>query len=127
MNFQSFYSFIEPLTKRPNFDYHGCKHGIMRSSELSEWISNFRDKKRNTFLIKHHVFANFTDFNQPQPTYINVARDPVNLFASKFFFARYSCYGCSETRNHAKEIESIEKCIKQEEPECSGDTVHQSE
>ena len=51
-------------------------------------------------------------------------RDPVNLFASKFFFSRYSCNGCNE-RNHAKEVESIEKCIENEEPECVGTHVHQ--
>ena len=112
---------------RPNYDYHSCEHGIARNSQLSEWIESFRNPKRKMFFIKHHVFTNFTEeFGTIQPTYINVARDPVNLFASKFFYARYSCNGCGKsTRNHAKEVESIEKCIKESEPECAGDTVHQ--
>ena len=56
---------------------------------------------------------------------LNPRRDPVNLFASKFYFSRYSCKGCNKNRNHANELESIEKCIREKEPECVGDSVHQ--
>ena len=64
---------------------------------------------------------NFTDHQAKWPTYINVARDPVDLFASKFYFSRYSCVGCKlSDRHHANEIETIEDCIKNNESECTG-------
>ena len=111
---------------RPEFDVHGCLHSIQRNAELAEWVKNFKSKTRNTFMIKHHVFVNFTDFGVDQPTYINVARDPINLFASKFYFLRYSCNGCtSTTRNHPHEIESLKKCVDEKESECTGEHVHQ--
>ena len=111
---------------RPSYNLHqSCEHGIQRNQQLVQWVKENRNPARKMFLIKHHVYVNFTAYEQPQPTYINVARDPVNLFASKFFFSRYSCKGCSGERNHAKEVESIEKCIREQEPECVGDTVHQ--
>ena len=69
----------------------------------------------------------FTSFEVDQPTYINVVRDPVNLFASKFFFLRYSCVGCETERNNGREVESIEKCIREQEQECVGDHVHQGQ
>ena len=63
---------------------------------------------------------NFTDYEAKWPTYINVARDPVDLFASKFYFSRYSCVGCKVNRHHSNEIETIEDCIKNNESECTG-------
>ena len=39
--------------------------------------------------MKHHVYMDFTPFHIKQPTFINVARDPVSLFASKFYFERF--------------------------------------
>ena len=50
-----------------------------------------------------------------------MARDPVDLFASKFYFSRYSCVGCKlSDRHHSNEIETIEDCIKNNESECTG-------
>ena len=40
-------------------------------------------------LLKHHHWFNFTSYGLPQPTYINVARDPVTRFASRYYFQRY--------------------------------------
>jgi len=47
-----------------------------------------KHRNRKTILIKHHVYMNFDSYKMPQPTFINVARDPVALFASKFYFER---------------------------------------
>ena len=44
----------------------------------------------------------------------------MSLFASKFYFSRYSCNGCHHDRKHSNEIESIEDCIKNNESECTG-------
>jgi len=40
-------------------------------------------------LLKHHHWFNFTKFGMEQPTYINVARDPVTRYASWYYFERY--------------------------------------
>ena len=40
-------------------------------------------------LLKHHHYFNFTQFDMEEPTYINVARDPVTRYASWYYFERY--------------------------------------
>ena len=40
-------------------------------------------------LLKHHHWFNFTEYGLPQPTYINVARDPITRFASRYYFKRF--------------------------------------
>ena len=60
---------------RPGFNVHqSCQHGIQRNRELAHWVAQNRNPRRKMFLIKHHVYVNFTTFDQQQPTYINVAR-----------------------------------------------------
>ena len=43
----------------------------------------------NLLLLKHHHYFNFTQFGMEEPTYINVARDPVTRYASWYYFERY--------------------------------------
>ena len=77
----TFLDIVAPLAKRNDFDlvhmlpcfdendpsmrqdqtYNGtCKHGIQRNQELAHWVSQYRNRQRKMFLIKHHVYVNFT-------------------------------------------------------------------
>ena len=68
---------------RPGFNVHqSCQHGIQRNRELAYWVAQNRNLERKMFLIKHHVYVNFTAFDQQQPTYINVARQAGSAFDS---------------------------------------------
>ena len=48
-----------------------------------------KNKNRKYILLKHHHWFNFTEFNLPMPTFINVARNPVTRFASRYYFQRF--------------------------------------
>ena len=45
------------------------------------------------FLLKHHYFYNFSKYDLPEgvreATYVNVMRDPVDWFASHYYFKRF--------------------------------------
>ena len=45
------------------------------------------------FLLKHHYFYNFSKYDLPEgireATYVNVIRDPVDWFASHYYFSRF--------------------------------------
>ena len=62
-------------SNRPDFDpFQSCQQGTKRNEALIEWIRQYKNPNRKTFLIKHHLYLNFTSFDTVQPTYINVAR-----------------------------------------------------
>ena len=58
-------------------------------------VRSFRpDLKRATaeqplMVIKHHLFTNFTVYGMEEPTWINVAREPVSRFVSSYYFRRF--------------------------------------
>ena len=61
---------------RPDFDpFQSCQQGTKRNEALTQWLRQYKNSNRKTFLIKHHLYLNFTSFGDAQPTYINVARD----------------------------------------------------
>jgi hypothetical protein len=59
--------------------------------DFYNYMKNKLPKMKNTkyVLLKHHHWFNFTEFGLPKPTYINVARNPVTRFASRYYFQRF--------------------------------------
>ena len=62
------------------------------------------DLKRATpdkplMVIKHHLYTNFTMYGMEEPTWINVAREPVSRFVSSYYFRRYGFNRHSGARN----------------------------
>ena len=47
------------------------------------------NRDRKYFLLKHHYWMNFEEFNVTQPTFINVIREPTSWFTSRYYFQRY--------------------------------------
>ena len=50
-------------------------------------------------VIKHHLFTNFTEYGIEEPTWINVAREPVSRFVSSYYFRRFGFNRHSGARN----------------------------
>jgi len=95
--------------------------------DFYNYIKKKLPKMKNTkyVLLKHHHWFNFTEFGLPKPTYINVARNPVTRFASKYYFQRFGWsmgeIG-SRTNFHGNEEDlnrSLDDCVRLQVPECT--------
>ena len=79
-----------------------------------------------TIILKHHTFMNFSSYNLPQPTYLNVVRDPIDRWTSEYYFCRYGWgkkkdYKGSDCVNMT-EVDlnrSIDDCVQQGVSECA--------
>jgi len=78
-------------------------------------------------LLKHHFYFDFKKFGSQQPTYINVIRDPLDWFTSRYYFARYGWArkpGCRKWEN-CKELDinmTIDECVEKRHPACTNST-----
>lgn len=91
------------------------------------------DLKRATpdkplMVIKHHLYTNFTMYGMEEPTWINVAREPVSRFVSSYYFRRYGFNRHSGARNK-KVLDGqwsvdmdLEECVDKGAPECSDES-----
>lgn len=77
-------------------------------------------------ILKHHTFMNFTQFGKAQPTYLNVVRDPIDRFASEYYFCRngwgkkpdYKGVPCQNMTQDQLSM-TLDQCISQNLPECT--------
>lgn len=76
-------------------------------------------------LLKHHYPFNFKTHGMPQPTYINVMREPVAWFESQYYFKRSNWNrpgaGSIARSNELKEEDismTIDECVVQESTHC---------
>lgn len=99
--------------------------------EVIEWynktLNYVADQRRfdgKVFLLKHHYPFDFSKYGLAQPTYINVIRDPVTWFQSRYYFERngwsmgsnqrLSFHGTEQERN-----EDINSCLANNSPTCA--------
>jgi len=80
-------------------------------------------KTDNYFLIKHHHWFNFTAHGMEEPTYINVARDPVTRYASWYYFERFGWARQKGTRarffgEEEDKERSLDECVQGKYAEC---------
>merc|ERR1712050_619078 len=80
-------------------------------------------KTDNYFLIKHHHWFNFTAHGMEEPTYINVARDPVTRYASWYYFERFGWARQQGTRarffgEDEDKDRSLDDCVQGGYAEC---------
>lgn len=105
--------------------------GYAHSDLLSKTIKNDLEEASPShplIVIKHHLFTNFSIFGLEEPSWINVAREPVSRFVSSYYFRRFGFNAHQGIRKKSYEkiqsgeriIEmSLEDCIMTEAPECS--------
>lgn len=78
------------------------------------------------FLLKHHYFFNFSKYDLPEgireATYVNVMRNPVDWFASHYYFSRFGwnrkASGRSFDGSDADRDRTVDECVKIRHPEC---------
>jgi hypothetical protein len=76
-------------------------------------------------IMKHHFWMNFTEYHLPQPTYINMIRDPVDRFVSEYYHCRHGTEGnptlkgtnCKYMTRDRLDM-TIDECIKNRIDEC---------
>ena len=68
-------------------------------------------------VLKHHYWLNFTDHGMEPPTWINVMREPISWFESRFWFKRHGWIHKEGARLHeniedGEEGMDIDMCIR---------------
>ena len=71
-------------------------------------------------ILKHHFWLNFTEHNMEPPTWINVMREPISWFESRFWFDKNGWARKEGSRNNRKSNpENIDKCIEEKHRQCT--------
>lgn len=55
--------------------------------ERAEFVANFTALPDNTIFIKHFHYIDFEKYGAEQPAYINVIRDPIERYISRWYFS----------------------------------------
>ena len=68
-----------------------CQDGPSAQAKFGVYIrrTHWDTKDENYLMMKQHHFFNFTEYKIPQPTYLNMVRDPVSRLASSYYFQRH--------------------------------------
>ena len=83
---------IRRLSRRNGFHHahstvYNKRH--LNSTEQEQLVAKVMklSKRKKPYLFDRHVhMLNFTEFGYPQPTYINIVRDPVERFVSAYYY-----------------------------------------
>ena len=85
-----------------------------------------KNQAKKLVLIKDHFWFNFTEQFLPQPTYINLIRDPVEKFTAEYYRCRYGFKGKPDFRGPTCKYMTRERldmtlddCIKHKLEECT--------
>ncbi|XP_039253042.2 uronyl 2-sulfotransferase-like [Styela clava] len=116
---------LKKLSKANHFNFLKMETSDLQTSDDRYLIQQLKTKVKPPFvLLKHHKWLNFTRSNQPQPTYINVMRDPLEWFTSRYYFSRYGWErkpGCRKAdcgMSEADRLMDIDECVKKRHREC---------
>jgi hypothetical protein len=68
-----------------------CQDGPSAQVKFGAYIrrTHWETREANYLMMKQHHFFNFTAYKIPQPTYLNMVRDPVTRLASSYYFERH--------------------------------------
>lgn len=75
-------------------------------------------------VLKHHYWLNFTEHDMEPPTWINVMREPISWFESRFWFKRHGWIHKEGARLHeniedGEEGMDIDMCIRIKHRQCT--------
>ena len=89
-----------------------------RSAQMINYIKQIYQPPMT--ILKHHFWFNFTEHNITPPTWINVMREPLSWFESRFWFDKNGRARKEGARNNRKSNpENIDKCIKHKHKQCT--------
>jgi len=117
------------LQKKHHFNFRKIEPSEVALQENQQLLDILDDEFQSPyFLLNHHYFFDFSKFNWQQPTYINVIRDPLEWFTSRFYFARFGWNrspGCRSDLCKMTEEEqnmTIDECVAKRHPQCTDST-----
>ena len=91
-------------------------------SQQSDFVTSFYNMKKPNLYIRHQWFINFEDFDQPNPIYINMIRDPISRFESFYYFSRFGNHkgggGGAHQHDDIIKNESVDDCVRKRRKEC---------
>ncbi|KAK9309271.1 hypothetical protein QLX08_001020 [Tetragonisca angustula] len=94
---QTFMELLRRLSMRNGFSFNRdrvqrvetIRLAPIEQLQLARMVSSYSEP---SVYIKHVCFTNFTEFNLPQPIYINIVRDPVERVISWYYYVRAPWY-----------------------------------
>ncbi|KAK0172964.1 hypothetical protein PV328_006223 [Microctonus aethiopoides] len=94
---QTFMQLLRRLSVRNGFGFNRDQVQRVETIRLSPYeqrqlvrlVNSYREP---SVYVKHVCFTNFTEFNLPQPIYMNVVRDPVERVISWYYYVRAPWY-----------------------------------
>lgn len=88
-----------------------CQDGPSAQAKFGVYIrrTHWDTKDENYLMMKQHHFFNFTEFKIPQPTYLNMVRDPVSRLASSYYFQRHG-WGFGSNSRRGDDIFNFYAC-----------------
>ncbi|KAF7995439.1 hypothetical protein HCN44_006546 [Aphidius gifuensis] len=94
---QTFMQLLRRLSMRNNFAFNRDQVQRVETIRLAPYEQRQLVRLVNSYAepsvyVKHVCFTNFTEFNLPQPIYMNVVRDPVERVISWYYYVRAPWY-----------------------------------
>ncbi|CAD6203453.1 GSCOCG00009770001-RA-CDS [Cotesia congregata] len=94
---QTFMQLLRRLSVRNNFAFNRDQVQRVETIRLAPYEQRQLVRLVNSYnepsvYVKHVCFTNFTEFNLPQPIYMNVVRDPVERVISWYYYVRAPWY-----------------------------------
>ncbi|XP_043248636.1 heparan sulfate 2-O-sulfotransferase pipe isoform X3 [Colletes gigas] len=94
---QTFMELLRRLSMRNGFSFNRdrvqrvetIRIAPIEQLQLARMVSSYSEP---SVYVKHVCFTNFTEFNLPQPIYINIVRDPIERVISWYYYVRAPWY-----------------------------------
>jgi len=123
---------MKTLSVKNNFHYHKDRTQKVETIKLTyneeKWLSNLINYfDAPAVYVKHVCYVNFTQFNLPDPIYINLVRDPVERVISWYYYVRAPWYFVERKRafpdlplpNPNWLRKDYETCVRRGDKECT--------
>ena len=109
------------LSRRNNFTYWKIMSGVMKFGDESTLVQALRMRYREPFfLLQHHYWMDFEQYDMVQPTFVNLIREPVEWFQSHYSFMKYGANSRKANSGVENLSKDIEQCIEEEDKLCTG-------
>jgi hypothetical protein len=122
---------LKALSLKNQFKYHKDRTQKVETIKLTyneeKWLSNLVNYfDAPSVYVKHVCFVNFTQFDIPEPIYVNMVRDPVERVISWYYYVRAPWYFVERKRafpdlplpNPNWLRKDYETCVATDDPEC---------
>ena len=112
LNYQRFQLMGSELNEKAHagFAFNGEVYSGLDIESFSENDLKEASPSHPLMVIKHHLFTNFTIYGVEEPSWINVAREPVSRFVSSYYFRRFGFNRHEGVRN--KRVKNGERKIE---------------